>query len=113
MDDLGFALLCAKHAKSVAIALAADQALVGLGTGQMSCADSLTVALGKAAGRAAGAVLASDAPIPCAEVVERAAAAGVAAVIQPGGAEQEAAVVRAADRCGIAMVFTGASHIRH
>jgi phosphoribosylaminoimidazolecarboxamide formyltransferase/IMP cyclohydrolase len=121
--DLLFAEAVAKHVKSNAVVFACGGATVGIGAGQMSRVDSVAIAARKAAetGRAAGleapptvgSVLASDAFFPFADGVEAAIAAGATAILQPGGSRRDAEVVAAADRAGIAMVFTGTRHFRH
>jgi phosphoribosylaminoimidazolecarboxamide formyltransferase/IMP cyclohydrolase len=93
--------------------LAKDRALVGVGAGQPSRVDSVSIAVRKAGTRAAGSVLASDAIFPVPDGIEAAAAAGVVAIIQPGGSVNDADVIAAANRAGIAMVFTGQRHFRH
>jgi len=113
MADLKFAWLCCKHVKSNAIVLAKDEMLVGVGAGQMSRVDATMDAVRKAGERAKDAVLASDAFFPFPDSLEMAATAGVKAIIQPGGSKGDAAVVKAADRLGIAMVTTGTRHFRH
>ena len=75
--------------------------------------DAVKLAVAKAGERARGAVMASDAFFPFADGVEVAAEAGVMAVVQPGGSVRDEAVVAAADRLGLAMVFTGVRHFRH
>ena len=111
--DLAFAWTVVRHAKSNAVALASRGALVGLGCGQPNRVDSVRHAVGRAAGRAVGSVLASDAFFPFADGVQEAIAAGVRAVVQPGGSVRDAEVIAAADAAGIAMVFTGERHFRH
>ncbi|MFT9164677.1 MAG: bifunctional phosphoribosylaminoimidazolecarboxamide formyltransferase/IMP cyclohydrolase, partial [Komagataeibacter saccharivorans] len=106
-----------------AIIYAKDQATVGIGAGQMSRVDSARIAAikGADASRAAGldqpltagSVVASDAFFPFADGLEAAIAAGATAVIQPGGSIRDDEVIAAADRAGIAMVFTGMRHFRH
>jgi IMP cyclohydrolase (EC 3.5.4.10)/phosphoribosylaminoimidazolecarboxamide formyltransferase (EC 2.1.2.3) len=86
---------------------------VGVGAGQMSRVDAVRVAVMKAGPRARGAAMASDAFFPFPDGVEVAAAAGVTAVIQPGGSIRDAEVIAAADRLRLAMVFTGRRHFRH
>ena len=123
LDDLLFAFRVGKHVKSNAIVYARDGATVGIGAGQMSRIDSARIAARKsedaaeAAGRteplARGAVVASDAFFPFADGLLAAAAAGVTAVIQPGGSMRDDEVIRAADEAGLAMVFTGLRHFRH
>jgi phosphoribosylaminoimidazolecarboxamide formyltransferase/IMP cyclohydrolase len=113
--DLVFAQTVAKHVKSNAIVLARDGATVGVGAGQMSRVDSVRLAVRKA-GEGAGAkpcVCASDAFFPFADGLEAAANAGATAVIQPGGSKRDEEVIAAADRLGVAMVFTDTRHFRH
>jgi phosphoribosylaminoimidazolecarboxamide formyltransferase/IMP cyclohydrolase len=114
--DLAFAWRCAALVRSNAIVLARDGATLGIGAGQMSRVDAVRIALMKAADRdfdPSGSCLASDAFFPFADGLEAAAAAGVRAVIQPGGSKRDSDVVAAADRHGIAMVFTRRRHFRH
>ena len=121
--DLLFAFRVAKHVKSNAIVYAKAGATVGIGAGQMSRVDSSRIAAQKAAesGQAAGlaespakgSVVASDAFFPFADGLEAAVAAGATAVIQPGGSLRDNEVIAAADKAGIAMVFTGMRHFRH
>ena len=123
LRDLLFAFRICKHVKSNAIVYAKDRATVGVGAGQMSRVDSARIAAWKAAeaARAAGlpeplthgSVVASDAFFPFADGLEAAVAAGATAVIQPGGSVRDAEVIAAADRAGVAMVFTGMRHFRH
>ena len=113
-----FAMRVCKHVKSNAIVLArtndgGGHSTVGVGAGQMSRVDSVRIAVEKAGDRARGAVLASDAFFPFADGVEAAIAAGVTAVVQPGGSKRDDEVIAAADKAGIAMMFTGARHFRH
>ena len=108
-----FAWNVAKHVKSNAIVLAIEHATVGIGAGQMSRVDSVKLAITKAGAAARGTVLASDAFFPFRDGVDVAAAAGVAAVIQPGGSVRDAEVIAAADEHGMAMIFTGIRHFRH
>ncbi|MDP8960949.1 MAG: bifunctional phosphoribosylaminoimidazolecarboxamide formyltransferase/IMP cyclohydrolase [Actinomycetota bacterium] len=113
LGDLRFAWQVCKHVKSNAIVLAKERQVVGVGAGQMSRVDAVHLAVEKAAGRAAGAVLAGDAFFPFRDGPDAAAAAGVAAIVQPGGSVRDAEVVAAADEHGIAMIFTGRRHFRH
>ena len=106
----------AKHVKSNAIVFAREGRTVGVGAGQMSRVDSVKIAVIKAAtaGLAlAGSVVASDAFFPFPDGVEEAGKAGATAVIQPGGSLRDADVIAAANRMGMAMVFTGVRHFRH
>jgi phosphoribosylaminoimidazolecarboxamide formyltransferase/IMP cyclohydrolase len=111
--DLAFAWAACRHVKSNAIVLARDEALVGVGAGQMSRVDAVEIALRKAGARAEGAVLASDAFFPFDDSIHRAAEAGVAAVIQPGGSRRDAEVIAACNQLGLPMLFTGVRHFRH
>jgi phosphoribosylaminoimidazolecarboxamide formyltransferase / IMP cyclohydrolase len=86
---------------------------VGVGAGQMSRVDSVQIALQKAGDRARGAVLASDAFFPFDDSIGPAAAAGVAAVIQPGGSRRDDEVIAACNKLGLPMIFTGRRHFRH
>ena len=123
LADLKFAFKVAKHVKSNAVVYARDGATVGIGAGQMSRVDSARIAAlkaaeaAKAAGEAEplsrGSVVASDAFFPFADGLLAAAEAGATAVIQPGGSVRDDEVVEAADKAGLAMVFTGARHFRH
>jgi phosphoribosylaminoimidazolecarboxamide formyltransferase/IMP cyclohydrolase len=121
--DLIFADTVAKHVKSNAIVFAKDGATVGIGAGQPSRVDSSKIAVAKAADmqKAAGlaespvkgAAMASDAFFPFADGLEVGIAAGITAVIQPGGSRRDDEVIAAADQAGIAMVLTGLRHFRH
>ena len=111
--DLAFAWKAAKHIKSNAITLAKDGALVGMGAGQPNRVVSVHLALRVAGEKAKGAALASDAFFPFADGVETAAAAGVTAIAQPGGSIRDDDCIAAANRLGVAMLFTGTRHFRH
>ena len=116
MDDLLFAWRIAKFVKSNAIVYAKDRMTVGVGAGQMSRVNSARIAAIKAehAGLAVpGSVMASDAFFPFRDGIDQAAAAGIRAVIQPGGSMRDDEVIAAANAHGIAMVFTGTRHFRH
>jgi phosphoribosylaminoimidazolecarboxamide formyltransferase/IMP cyclohydrolase len=113
MDDLLFAWRVARTVKSNAIVLAKAGATVGVGAGQMSRVDSSEMAVKKAGDRIRGAVAASDAFFPFADGVEALAEAGIGAVIQPGGSVRDEEVVAAANRRGVAMIFTGRRHFNH
>jgi phosphoribosylaminoimidazolecarboxamide formyltransferase/IMP cyclohydrolase len=112
-EDLLFAWRIAKHVKSNAIVLASDLATIGIGAGQMSRVDSVRLAIEKAQSPIQGAALASDAFFPFADGPEAAIAAGVRAIIQPGGSVRDDEVIAAADAAGVAMVFTHRRHFRH
>jgi len=111
--DLIFAFRVCKHVKSNAIVFAKGGATVGVGAGQMSRVDSVRVAAQKGGAAIKGSVVASDAFFPFADGLEAAIAAGATAAIQPGGSVRDAEVIAAADKAGIAMVFTGMRHFRH
>ena len=113
MDDLAFAWKAVKHIKSNAIALVKDRMLAGMGAGQPNRVVSVHLAQRAAGDGAAGCVLASDAFFPFPDNIERAAAAGVTAIVQPGGSIRDEEVIAAANAAGIAMVFTGVRHFRH
>jgi len=110
---LEFAWPVCKHVKSNAIVLANNTSIVGVGAGQMSRVVSVEIAIRKAGERAKGSVLASDAFFPFPDNVELAAAAGVTAIVQPGGSVKDAESIAACDKHGIAMLFTGVRHFRH
>ncbi len=112
-DDLRFAWVVCAAVSSNAIVYAKAGQAVGIGAGQQNRVDSARIAAQRAAGRADGGVCASDAFFPFSDGLEVAAAAGIRAVIQPGGSVRDAEVVAAADAHGIAMVFTGERHFRH
>jgi len=114
--DLLFAWRAVAGVKSNAIVLARDGATIGIGAGQMSRVDASFLAVHKArsAGHnTAGAALGSDAFFPFRDGVDQAAAAGVQALVQPGGSVRDAEVIAAADEHGMAMVFTGRRTFRH
>ena len=116
LDDLLFAWKVAKYVKSNAIVYARDSRSIGIGAGQMSRVVSARIA-GIKADEAKlvvpGSVMASDAFFPFRDGIDAAAAAGIKAVIQPGGSMRDAEVIAAADEHGLAMVFTGVRHFRH
>jgi phosphoribosylaminoimidazolecarboxamide formyltransferase/IMP cyclohydrolase len=110
---LEFGWKVAKHVKSNAIVYARAGQTVGVGAGQMSRVDSVKLGAMKAVLPVAGTVVASDAFFPFPDGVEAAVINGATAFIQPGGSVRDAEVVAAADRLGVAMVFTGVRHFRH
>jgi phosphoribosylaminoimidazolecarboxamide formyltransferase/IMP cyclohydrolase len=113
LEDLRIAWLVAKHAKSNTIILARNKKILGVGVGQMNRVESGQIAIRHAGGETKGSALASDAFFPFPDNVENAAAAGIAAIVQPGGSKKDEDVIAAADKHGIAMVFTGKRHFRH
>ncbi|MDP1564252.1 MAG: bifunctional phosphoribosylaminoimidazolecarboxamide formyltransferase/IMP cyclohydrolase [Pirellulaceae bacterium] len=112
-SELLFAWAMVRQVKSNAITLSQDRALVGVGAGQMSRVDSVRIAIEKAGLRAAGSILASDAFFPFPDSVEQAAAAGVRALIQPGGSRRDEEVIAACNRHGMPMIFTKTRHFKH
>ena len=113
MAELRFAWAVVRHVKSNAIVLCRDQSLVGVGAGQMSRVDSVQISIRKAADRAQGSVLASDAFFPFPDSIHEAAKAGITAVIEPGGSRRDDEVIAACNEHGIPMVFTGRRHFKH
>jgi phosphoribosylaminoimidazolecarboxamide formyltransferase/IMP cyclohydrolase len=110
---LEFGWKISKHVKSNAIVYARAGQTISVGAGQMSRVDSVKVGAMKAVLPLTGTVVASDAFFPFADGVEEAAKHGITAVIQPGGSVRDDEVIAAADRLGLAMVFTGVRHFRH
>jgi len=108
-----FAWKVCKHVKSNAIVYARDGQTVGVGAGQMSRVDSCRIGAMKAVLPLKGTVAASDAFFPFPDGVEEIAKAGATAIIQPGGSLRDEEVIAAADRLGLAMIFTGVRHFRH
>jgi phosphoribosylaminoimidazolecarboxamide formyltransferase / IMP cyclohydrolase len=119
LSSLEFAWCVCKHVKSNAIVLAAPgrspgvYETLGIGGGQTARVTAVQVACEKAAERARGSVLASDAFFPFPDGVVSAAKAGIAAIAQPGGSKKDEDVIKAADDAGVAMIFTGVRHFRH
>jgi phosphoribosylaminoimidazolecarboxamide formyltransferase/IMP cyclohydrolase len=116
LKDLMFTWKVAKYVKSNAIVYCKDGMTIGVGAGQMSRVYSAKIAGIKAADEdleVVGSVMASDAFFPFRDGIDAAAAAGITAVIQPGGSMRDEEVIAAADEAGIAMVFTGMRHFRH
>jgi phosphoribosylaminoimidazolecarboxamide formyltransferase/IMP cyclohydrolase len=113
MVDLRFAWEMVRHVKSNAIVLCRNRMLLGTGAGQMSRVDSTEIAITKAGDRAPGSVLGSDAFFPFPDSIEKAAAAGVAAIIQPGGSKNDDKVLEACNRLRLPMIFTGRRHFKH
>jgi phosphoribosylaminoimidazolecarboxamide formyltransferase/IMP cyclohydrolase len=112
-EDLTMAWQVCAAVSSNAIVLVQDGQAVGIGAGQQNRLDSARIAAERAAGRAAGGACASDAFFPFRDGLDAAVAAGVSAVVQPGGSVRDAEVIEAADEHGITMVFTGERHFRH
>jgi phosphoribosylaminoimidazolecarboxamide formyltransferase/IMP cyclohydrolase len=113
LEDLRVAWLAAKHTKSNTIVLVKNRKVLGVGAGQMNRVESGLIAFKHAGEGAKGCAMASDAFFPFPDNVENAAKAGVAAIVQPGGSNKDDEVIAAADKQGIAMVFTGKRHFKH
>ena len=111
--DLELANLVCAYTASNAIVFAKDGVAVGIGAGQQSRVDAVEIAAAKAGERAKGSVCASDAFFPFRDGVDAAAAAGAAAVVQPGGSIRDDEITAAADELGVAMVMTGRRHFKH
>jgi phosphoribosylaminoimidazolecarboxamide formyltransferase/IMP cyclohydrolase len=110
---LEFAWKVCKHVKSNAIVYAREGQTISVGAGQMSRVDAVKVGAMKALLSLQGTVLASDAFFPFPDGIEEAARHGITAVIQPGGSVGDERVIAAANKLGLAMVFTGVRHFRH
>lgn len=113
LRDLRFAWLVCKHVKSNAIVFASQGMVTGVGAGQMSRLDSAEIAARKSEDRCQQGVVASDAFFPFRDGIDQAAAAGIAAAIQPGGSRNDEEVIAAANEHGMSMIFTGHRHFRH
>ena len=113
LTSLLFGWRAAKHVHSNAIVLSRGLQLVGMGAGQPSRVDAVDLAVRKAGDRAAGSVMASDAFFPFPDGIERAAMAGVTAVIQPGGSIRDQLAIEVANRHHMAMIFTHQRHFKH
>jgi phosphoribosylaminoimidazolecarboxamide formyltransferase/IMP cyclohydrolase len=114
MEDLIFAMKVVKHTKSNGIVLAKNKQTVGVGPGQTARVTALRIAIdyyGK--DKTPGSVMASDAFFPFSDCVEIAHAAGIKAIIQPGGSIRDQESIDACNKYGIAMVFTGIRHFKH
>jgi len=113
LEDLRVAWLVAKHTKSNTIVLVKNKKVLGVGAGQMNRVESGLLAFKHAGNEANGSAMASDAFFPFPDNVENAAEAGVTSIVQPGGSKKDDEVIAAADKHGIAMVFTGKRHFKH
>jgi len=113
LEALLFAWKVCKHVKSNAIVITRDRATVGVGAGQMNRVGSVKIALEQAGDKTKGAVLASDGFFPFDDSVRTAAAAGIAAIVQPGGSLRDQDSIQAANELGIALIFTGVRHFFH
>lgn len=113
LETLWFGWRVVKHVKSNAVLLARDGQTVGIGAGQMNRILPTRMSIEQAGDKAKGSCLASDAFFPFPDVVQACAAAGVTAIVQPGGSKRDQESIDAADEAGIAMVFTGVRHFKH
>ncbi|MCD4831131.1 MAG: bifunctional phosphoribosylaminoimidazolecarboxamide formyltransferase/IMP cyclohydrolase [Anaerohalosphaeraceae bacterium] len=113
LEDLKMAWICTKHVKSNTITLVKNSRLLGVGAGQMNRIESGLIAFKNAGEEAKGSAMGSDAFFPFPDNVENAAKAGIACIVQPGGSKKDDEVIAAADKLGIAMVFTGKRHFKH
>lgn len=113
MEAMRFLWRVIPHVKSNAIVVGVAGRLLGVGAGQMNRVQSVRLSLEQAGEKSQGAVLASDAFFPFPDSIETAAAAGIAAIVQPGGSKKDPDVIAKADELGIAMCFTGIRHFRH
>lgn len=113
MESLVFGWKVAKHVKSNAIVLTKGTKTIGIGAGQMSRVDSVSIAIKKAKGQTKGACLSSDAFFPKEDAVILAKRAGIKAIIQPGGSISDEKIIQLCNKFGISMVFTGVRHFKH
>jgi phosphoribosylaminoimidazolecarboxamide formyltransferase/IMP cyclohydrolase len=113
LEELLFAWKICKHVKSNAIVVSRDRATLGVGAGQMNRVGSVKIALEQAGEKAQGAVLASDGFFPFDDSVRTAAAAGIGAIVQPGGSLRDQDSINAANELGLVMVLTGIRHFLH
>jgi phosphoribosylaminoimidazolecarboxamide formyltransferase/IMP cyclohydrolase len=113
LAELLFAWKICKHVKSNAIVVSHDRTTLGVGAGQMNRVGSAKIALDQAGEKAQGAILASDGFFPFDDSVKTAAAAGIKAIVQPGGSMRDADSIKAANELGIVMVLTGIRHFLH
>lgn len=113
LEELLFAWKVCKHVKSNAIVVTRDRATLGVGAGQMNRVGSAKIALEQAGEKSQGATLASDGFFPFDDSVRTAAAAGIVAIVQPGGSMRDADSIKAANELGLVMVFTKVRHFLH
>lgn len=113
LEELLFAWKVCKHVKSNAIVVSGDRTTLGVGAGQMNRVGSVKIALEQAGEKAKGAILASDGFFPFDDSVKTAAAAGITAIVQPGGSLRDGDSIKAANELGLLMVFTGVRHFLH
>ncbi|MHC5722937.1 MAG: bifunctional phosphoribosylaminoimidazolecarboxamide formyltransferase/IMP cyclohydrolase [Nostoc sp.] len=113
LAELLFAWKVCKHVKSNAIVVTSDRTTLGVGAGQMNRVGSVKIALEQAGEKAKGAILASDGFFPFDDSVRTAAAAGITAIVQPGGSLRDQDSIKAANELGLVMVLTGVRHFLH
>lgn len=113
LEELLFAWKVCKHVKSNAIVITSDRTTLGVGAGQMNRVGSVKIALEQAQDKAKGAILASDGFFPFDDSVQTAAAAGITAIVQPGGSLRDQDSIKAANELGLVMVLTGIRHFLH
>ena len=113
LQELIFAWKISRHVKSNAIAITKNCTTIGIGAGQMNRVGSIKIALDQAGEKVKGAFLASDGFFPFDDSVRTAAAAGIIAIVQPGGSMRDADSIKAADELSLIMVFTGVRHFLH
>jgi phosphoribosylaminoimidazolecarboxamide formyltransferase / IMP cyclohydrolase len=113
LSELLFAWKVAKHVKSNAIVVSKDRTTIGVGAGQMNRVGSVKIALEQAAEKAKGGFLASDGFFPFDDSVRTAAAAGISAIVQPGGSLKDKDSIQAANELGLVMILTGIRHFLH
>ena len=111
--ELQFAWKVCKHVKSNAIVVTRDRTTLGVGAGQMNRVGAAKIALEQAGARAQGAILASDGFFPFDDTVRTAAAAGIVAIVQPGGSLRDADSIQAANELGLVMICTQTRHFLH
>ncbi|MEH1835588.1 MAG: bifunctional phosphoribosylaminoimidazolecarboxamide formyltransferase/IMP cyclohydrolase [Nostoc sp.] len=113
LTELLFAWKVCKHVKSNAIVVSGDRTTLGVGAGQMNRVGSVKIALEQAGEKAKGAILASDGFFPFDDSVRTASAAGITAIVQPGGSLRDQDSIKAANELGLVMVLTGVRHFLH
>lgn len=113
LEELLFAWRLVKHVKSNAIVVSKDRVTLGIGAGQMNRVGAAKIALEQAGAQTQGAILASDGFFPFDDSVRTAAAAGITAIVQPGGSKRDEDSIKAADELGLVMAFTGIRHFLH
>lgn len=113
LGELLFAWKVCKHVKSNAIVIASDRTTLGIGAGQMNRVGSTKIAIAQAGEKAQGAFLASDGFFPFDDTIRAAAAAGITAIVQPGGSLRDKDSIKAANELGLLMVITGVRHFLH